>query len=237
LDLGKVAVFGSKVHAFYVLAKESEKHKFFSELTEIFMIIYGDKGTFEDKLSVFLYLRLRTFIGAWSQASKALKFPTDLKSMTAEHFHQLMEPFYFPIFQTEGEAKSHYLKSLYVSAMFPSEDSRTHDSPFFNSELMPIAIHDWLDQDICKMARHARIDTVVIQREVGERRCVTELLDTRDHSYSHLIRVMDRDALSSPWYQPNPLYPTVWFMKDNGFVSCCPTKDLKINGENGNRVE
>lgn len=69
---------------------------------------------------------------------------------------------------------------------------------------------DQLDQIICKEASRQGYDTIVLQREVGETRVVSEVLDTRDGN--HLCSGWEVDL------RPSKKYPAIWFV-DQGFVS------------------
>jgi hypothetical protein len=65
---------------------------------------------------------------------------------------------------------------------------------------------DFMDQQICRLARHFGFDTVILQREIGEKRIVTEVLDTRNRevSYQSFCRLRDNLMLA------NESAPTVW---------------------------
>jgi RNAse (barnase) inhibitor barstar len=55
---------------------------------------------------------------------------------------------------------------------------------------------DVLDQPLCKMMKYLGIDTIILQHEVGEHDAVTEILDARDSSYSHLCQLRHKVRLS-----------------------------------------
>lgn len=76
--------------------------------------------------------------------------------------------------------------------------------------------HDFMDQDLCIMAQTLKIDTLIFQREPGERRTNTEILDTRLNSYDFLRCIIDRDTLQRPLIEPDSKYPTVWFPQQQG---------------------
>lgn len=78
-----------------------------------------------------------------------------------------------------------------------------------------IGLHDHYDQEICKWAKILEIDTIVFQHEIRETRSVSEILDTRNFSYDHLVRI--EGEKEEKWYDISEKYPTIWFI-DNGFV-------------------
>lgn len=73
---------------------------------------------------------------------------------------------------------------------------------------------DDLDQSICQLAQKAGYDTVLLQREPGEERTVTEILDvrTRIESYASLCREKFRIQTHTT------SYPTIWF-SEYGFMT------------------
>ena len=64
------------------------------------------------------------------------------------------------------------------------------------------------------MGAELKIDTIILQHEISEFRVVSEILDTRVETYSHLFRT----TTPRLWYTPSEKYPAVWFT-DNGFVT------------------
>lgn len=156
-------------------------------------------------------------------------------------FKKYMEPFYCPLFWTEDEAYSDksFIPELNISAMFPSQAYVPKNSKLskkMNEETMPIGLHDFLDLDICVMARKLRIDCVILQREIGSMNSVSEILDTRLTTHMALTRITDPD-LKLPWFpvQKETRYPNTWFPKEHGFVmdeSCCRSFHLDPNDAN-----
>lgn len=72
---------------------------------------------------------------------------------------------------------------------------------------------DYLDQIICQEARKQGYDTIILQREAGENRINTEILDTRrrQESYQNLCsRKVD--------FPSSDKYPTIWFT-DFSFIN------------------
>jgi len=47
--------------------------------------------------------------------------------------------------------------------------------------------HDYLDQPLCIAAKKVGIDTIILQREIGNRRVITEIIDMRDRSFEYLF--------------------------------------------------
>lgn len=72
---------------------------------------------------------------------------------------------------------------------------------------------DYLDQILCNEARKQGYDTIILQRETGENRINTEILDVRSRvdSYSKLCSL----KVDFPNSQK---YPTLWF-KDFSFIN------------------
>jgi hypothetical protein len=72
---------------------------------------------------------------------------------------------------------------------------------------------DELDQIICQEARKQNYDTILLQREPGLTRMVTEILDTRDRSISY-------SNICKQKYNYLPIkakYPTIW-VSEYGFI-------------------
>ena len=69
---------------------------------------------------------------------------------------------------------------------------------------------DFADQVICRLAQKLGYHTIILQREPGEKRVVTEVLDVRprDVSYRSFCDVSD-DKFQLWAYDSN--YPTIWF--------------------------
>lgn len=76
-----------------------------------------------------------------------------------------------------------------------------------------VGIFDPLDQLLCNAARKAGYDTVILQREPGETRAVTEILDVRDRSVSYANICKEKFNLVTR----KTKYPTIWF-NNYGFM-------------------
>lgn len=73
---------------------------------------------------------------------------------------------------------------------------------------------DYLDQKICKLANKQGYDTVLLQREPGEKRAVTEILDVRSRKDSYAS--ICKEKFNLPTWETN--YPTIWF-SNYGFMT------------------
>lgn len=73
---------------------------------------------------------------------------------------------------------------------------------------------DYLDQKICKAAQKEGYDTILLQREPGEQRANTEILDvrTRKQSYDNICK----EKFNIQTHSSN--YPSIWF-PEYGFMS------------------
>ena len=78
------------------------------------------------------------------------------------------------------------------------------------------AMLDGYDQTICMMAKEAGYDTVLLQKEPGKYRTVTEILDVRSRSvsYDSICKFEDRPMVHSV---KNKKYPLIWIPSD-GFL-------------------
>lgn len=73
---------------------------------------------------------------------------------------------------------------------------------------------DYLDQDICKLAREQEYDTILLQREPGGGRVVTEIIDTRSRTDSYAS--ICKEKFDLPTHKTE--YPTIWF-SNYGFMT------------------
>lgn len=263
LDLGKVAVFGSKVHAYYklgmALAADEKSYgefvKIFKLDTWLFINRERTKPTSEQKQAVFAKSVFDILMNnqAWYKPYSDLyhlqeyykrsqdddksyeEYERVKKESLPKALDFLIKPFYFEISATDETIP--YLSQLGGTPMYPS-DTEKYKFKYMSDNNMNAGIHDWADQPICRAARHLGIDTLVLQREVGEQRTVSELLDTRFDSYQYLYRVTDRNTFETPFLTPSKKYPTVWFPGQHGFVmdrSRC--YGVHINTQNLNIVD
>lgn len=106
----------------------------------------------------------------------------------------------------EPEESSKPLTTI-INTLF--EDVNTGEySPIFVSAV------DFTDQYICSQARELGYDTVLLQREIGETRVVTEILDvrSRDESYQNICK----EKFNLPTHKTR--YPAIWF-PEYGFMT------------------
>ncbi len=76
-----------------------------------------------------------------------------------------------------------------------------------------VADFDFLDQDICKIARKLGFDTVILQHEIGSHDAVTEIIHTGNYK-EDLYEINDIKMK----FKPQTIYPKIWFPKENGLV-------------------
>lgn len=133
------------------------------------------------------------------------------------YMKDVVEPFFFPIFEDESEVKR--LPIVGTTSLYP-----TDPSPYWNEKNMPAGFYDNLDQPLCQFAQFLGVDTLLFQHEMGEKRAVSEILDTRPRSEDYLYKAIGR---TTPWWEVSPRYPTIWFKK-YGFVTTGPC-NVEIN--------
>ena len=85
---------------------------------------------------------------------------------------------------------------------------------------------DFLDQDICELAKKLNIDNVILQHEIGGRDCVSEILHTGTNVNSDLFMISDvtlnpqnfkyGDNLDETYIRQT--VPKVWFPANSGAV-------------------
>ena len=242
LNLGRTAVFGSKFHAYVTLKVAND------------LIIRNDalkrineppiKINDEINFSKLYGIAVDTILS--EESWKELRTMVDKKLGNSDRYKNTIEivesyliPFYFTIVKSEDEVKE--IKSiapgLNTTPFYPTDNKVLENIGF------AAGMHDFMDQDICNMAAEFKIDTVILQHEIGETRSVSEILDVRNNSYNYLTKVNNNNK---SWYTPNVKYSTIWFT-DNGFVtsnSSCQTADIdyddinivKINDQSINTV-
>jgi hypothetical protein len=213
LNLGRCSVFTTKVHAYIALKAKLEGKSREEILDQVF-----DLETFNKK---------RMNIDIWPKTQKILK-------LTNQQIKEIMIQFYIPLLHNENDVK--IIPGINTTALFPTDLSdiwkiTTWDVPSSQVNIT-IGITDDFDQDICKMARELKIDTLVLQKEIGETRAVTEILDTRENTYDNLVRVEEKKE----WYKISKKYPTIWFL-DNGFITNMKCKKIDIDREDVNLIK
>lgn len=91
------------------------------------------------------------------------------------------------------------------------EKGTYHGNMFF-------ARSDSLDQYLCSRAQELGYDTILLQREPGETRAVTEILDVRPRQVSY--QNICKERFNLPTHTTN--YPTIWF-PEYGFMTYTKT--------------
>jgi hypothetical protein len=74
--------------------------------------------------------------------------------------------------------------------------------------------YDALDEIICEMAKEQEYDTILLQREPGEKRVVTEILDVRNRKESY--GAICKEKFDLPTHKTQ--HPTIWF-SEYGFLT------------------
>lgn len=202
LDLGRTMVFASKVHAHHILLSEVLKHGGYD------ILWYKDKAYVDkhdniDNVSMkFIY----EYIFGW-------KYIKRINGMDKEGMIECMKSYYFTLVDDPNDVP--FIECADITPFYP-----TDESPHWDPRNFPTGIMDSFDQPICQYAKFLGIDTVVLQHEKGEKRSVSEVLDTRDDSYEYLTTV---STLTSSWFDVSPRYNTIWF-PSYGFVSDEPSE-------------
>jgi len=236
LNLGKCSVFATKIHAYIALLAQISNLSREEVLNEHFKL---------DPESKFAMTR-----DIWIKTFEVLK--EYINNIVNENkIKESMIAFYIPLLHKESDVKE--IPLIETTALYPTDPAKywknegsknkKPNSPYDEIDenyrddekeiILYIGIHDDYDQKICKMARELKIDTIVFQHEIGETRAVTEILDTRDNTYDHLVRV---NVITKPWYKISKKYPTIWFL-DNGFITNMKCKKIDIDRDDLNIVK
>jgi len=214
LNLGRCAMFGSKIHAYIVLLAVKNKTTKEKELNKLFNPKYIEnlinerkkdkkKGNFEND-------DIKQMQELWYD------FKGDTK-ITTKQLIEIQTQFYIPIFYKESEVKE--IPTIKTTALYPSDESSEFDNHEFSG-----GTHDDFDQPICKLAREFKIDTIILQHENGETRAVSEILDTRLNTYDQLVRIKDYKST----YKVSKKYPTIFFL-EQGFIMSTTSKCKKVD--------
>jgi len=195
LDLGKVGIFASKLHALETLVTnfqplpDKQRDEVYAKTNPGDHLFLSGKTTAED-------ISANNWHSNWedyddSQEGKATTF------------------FYRTILNTDTKIPPHMV-------LTKKDGMKIEVGMFVPPIGWQVGLHDYLDQAICFYGRDAGYDTFLFQREYGTTRMVTELLDVRAFSEQHLFR------LKTPAKFPfSSKYPTVWFT-EFGFVGGNP---------------
>jgi hypothetical protein len=114
-----------------------------------------------------------------------------------------IDKFFTKILTDEEDVDSYKLKfnGVNLNPLFIDSTGEYYGNIFY-------AILDDLDQIICDLARHKGYDTIILQREPGNYRAVTEILDTRQRPNSFLSLCRHNNG---PFSSLNSKYPTIWY--------------------------
>lgn len=209
LNLGKCSVFSTKVHAYIALKAKLENKSREEILNEVFDISFGSDMN----------------INIWEKTKQYLE-------INNEKLKDLMIEFYIPLLHNENDVKK--ISLINTTQLYPTDESEIWGNYKDDKPIkIALGIHDDFDGDICKMARELKIDTLLLQHEIGETRAVTEILDTRIDSYDNLVRI---SGDKKEWYKVSKKYPTIWFL-DNGFITNMKCKKIDIDREDVNLVK
>jgi len=221
LNLGRCAVFSTKIHA--CIAFEAVKYKKTREeiLNDILNLNNKDISSNKD---------------IWLETLLQLKKNGNiLNPLFIQTLKESMIQFYIPLLHNESDVKQ--IPLIETTALYPTDPAKYWRSSTSQDEKpveIYLGIHDFLDQPMCKMARELKIDTVIFQHEIGETRAVTEILDVRENTYDNLVRINKK--LNKPWYKISKKYPTIWFL-DDGFITNMKCKKIDIDRDDLNIVK
>ena len=213
LNLGKCSVFATKVHAYIALKAKLEGKTREAILDEVFNI-----DNFKKSMNIDIWKKTRDKLG-----------------LNPEQLRVIMVQFYISLLHNENEVQE--IPYINTTPLYPTDSSsiwRMYSGKSIITDKIDISMgaHDDFDQDICKMAQSLKIDTLLLQHEMGETRAVTEILDTRDNTYDNLVRVEN----PKEWYKISKKYSTIWFL-DNGFITNMKCKKIDIDREDVNLVK
>jgi hypothetical protein len=143
------------------------------------------------------YLRASRVLRAKNKRAVAILLTIDLKDeeLDPDRF-QFIKDFedsslMFTPRELEKLAKEHsyvrYLANAYINWDYINHAQQ--DRPYYCAHILELyAAEDYLDQIICTKGREAGYDVIVLEKMVGSRQIVTEVLDTRprDESFGNL---------------------------------------------------
>lgn len=103
---------------------------------------------------------------------------------------------------TKTQKHDEIVKRPIVPLLFPSFD--VVDGPL----LWEKGLHDYLDQLLCLYGRELGYSCIILQREKGEFRATTEILDVRPYSAQYSYFLTDIPKIPFPYSKE---VPTIWF--------------------------
>lgn len=202
LDLGRVVVFGSKLHALWTFIGDEE---------------HGEKmrQKFEDKGSVYENI-VRTNIfkdtDALFEENWGRNWEDKVAAKTEEQQQLIQRDFYGALIPTEEKIPG-FTRTLRTTSISPEKALQFENInplyPSVPSDLLKwdLGSHDYLDQIVCFYGQMLGIDTILLQHEVGQYRAVTEIIDTRPYSSQYLYET----TLKTPAFPRSEKFPTIWF--------------------------
>ena len=247
LDLGRTAIFGSKVAAWISLmyfCKSLGEQRLSTILEGVSKKLFAlpNQTESEKKLQdtwrwliddLFLTNVLFILQPDWNEPITPWADRERVKLTQSPY--TIMFPFYMPVFRNYAEALRQSIPEKGLSALYPCG---RHIPRFSKPQInwSAGAIHDFLDQPLCFLVHELRlnralvIDTLIFQHETGSMRNNTEILDTRPNSMTHVkyVPVPIGQALhkrvSSWWTNPTAgaidvkeSCAALWFLEDGFF--------------------
>ena len=188
-ELGKVAIFGSKVDAVFTLAERLGGTIDIPSWDNAIPWSIGRKKKELISLDHWAYLGRKQSLTDQQLWECALSYEQTIVS----------SPDNIPI-----------VPCTQSTPFYPTDRSL-----YWSDRNYPGAVYDLYDQPICEFARLLNIDTIILQHEKGEYRSVSEILDTRPNSYSHLVSV----GGEGNWFSDiSDRYSATWFL-EYGFIT------------------
>ncbi len=215
LRLGNSCIFASKLHAYFILANLTQPKP---ELSDDFLTYHSSQGFFKFNTSRLQCLDFGRYNHGKLQELLAKKFwgtfLACLRSFKTSYekfrFYDSWIQYHFcTVFKSLDEAKQHEFFNTCIPLLYPTDLLVGMQSGKGVGDL------DFLDQPICKMARYLKLDTVILQHEIGGHDCVTEILHTNDYE-ANLFRV---SGVLTKNLSHNSKYAKLWFPNDNGIMN------------------
>lgn len=124
-----------------------------------------------------------------------------------------IETYFRTLLQSELDIDSNYIRTDNgsINSVYKELYNLRKHSKYQGNRML--GEFDYLDQPICKLANEQGYDTIILQREPGETRAVTEILDVRSRreSYQNICKTNIKFDI------PTTQHPTIWYRND-GFL-------------------
>lgn len=224
MHLGRTAIFGSKLAAWINLWSFCLRMREKYEDTEKWKKFFGELAG----SGVFVHLLSKSWSGAFADILvRAWALPP-----TPRWRNDVGLGYYMSLYPNEQTAIAINNVPEIKNALYPCF------APKRENPVIKYGTHDYLDQPLCRLASLLRkygflwLDTIIFQHELGSRRAVTEILDTRSDPYSEKyfrrsprIQIVGEPKNTGRWYgDTNNLDPfapvpcnTVWYPEDGLF--------------------